>query len=76
MQAFGSDRIGRVDGDRITLLSRLPKGWTPRVEKTFTSAEFPGTAVQWEEKNFEVVIAEPLPQGGVRYVLEPWLDHQ
>ncbi|MDQ6802543.1 MAG: hypothetical protein M3041_17145 [Acidobacteriota bacterium] len=76
MQAFGSDRIRRVDGDQITLFSRLSKGWTARVEKTYTSAEFPGTAVEWEEKYFEVVIAEPLPQGGVRYVLEPWLDHQ
>src|SRR5258707_7654747 len=73
MQAFGSDRIRRIDGEQITLLSRLSKGWTPRVEKTFTSAEFPGTAVLWEEKYFEVVTAEALPQG-VRYVLEPWLD--
>jgi len=76
MQAFGSDRIRRVDGEQITLFSRLSKGWTARVEKTYTSAEFPGTAVEWEEKYFEVVIAEPLPQGGVRYVLEPWLEHQ
>ena len=76
MQAFGSDRIRRVDGEQITLLSRLSKGWTARVEKTYTSAEFPGTAVEWEEKYYEVVIAEPLPQGGVRYVLEPWLEHQ
>ena len=74
MQAFGSDRIRRVEGEQITLLSRLPKGWTARVEKTYTSAEFPGTAVQWEDKYFEVVIAEALPQGGVRYVLEPWRD--
>ncbi len=43
--------------------------------KTFTSAEFPGTAILWEERYFEVVIAEPLPQGGMRYVLEPWRDH-
>jgi hypothetical protein len=74
VQAFGSDRIRRIDGEQITLFSRLSKGWTPRVEKTLTSAEFPGTAVQWEDKYFEVVIAEALPQGGVRYVLEPWLD--
>jgi hypothetical protein len=74
VQAFGSDRIRRVEGEQITLLSRLSKGWTARVEKTFTSAEFPGTAVLWEEKYYEIVIAEALPQGGVRYVLEPWLD--
>jgi hypothetical protein len=74
MQPFGSDRVGRADGERITLLSRMPKGWTPRVDKTYTSAEFPGTAVLWGEQYFEVVIADSLPQGGVRYVLEPWRD--
>src|SRR5438128_7375134 len=75
MQAFGSDRVRKGDGEQITLLSRIPKGWTPRVDKTMTSAEFPGTAVFWEEEYFEVVIADALPQGGVRYVLEPWREH-
>jgi len=75
MQAFGSDRARKGDGEQITLLSRIPKGWTPRVEKTMTSAEFPGTAVQWGEQYFEVVSAEALPQGGVRYVLEPWREN-
>jgi hypothetical protein len=42
--------------------------------KTLTSAEFPGTAVLWEERYFEVVDAEPLPQGGVQYILEPWRE--
>jgi hypothetical protein len=74
MQPFGSDRV-RVDGERIILSSRIPKDWHPRVEKTLTSAEFPGTAVLWEEQYFEVVSAEGLPQGGARYVLEPWRDH-
>jgi len=74
MQAFGSDRVRR-DGEQVTLLSRLDKGWTARVEKTYTSAEFPGTAVLWEERYFEVVLAESMPQGGVRYLLEPWREH-
>src|SRR5437868_10565469 len=74
MQAFGSDRVRSGDGEQIVLSSRLSKGWTPRVEKTLTSAEFPGTAVLWEEQYYEVVSAEPLPQGGVRYVLEPWRE--
>ncbi len=74
MQAYGSDRV-RGDGERIVLSSRLSKGWRPRVEKTLTSAEFPGTAVLWEERYFEVVSAQELKQGGVRYVLEPWRDH-
>ena len=74
MQAFGSDRIRQGDGEQIVISSRLSKGWTPRVEKTLTSAEFPGTAILWEERYFEVVSAEGLEQGGVRYVLEPWRD--
>lgn len=73
MQAFGSDRV-RLDGDRVVLSSRLDKGWVPRVPKTLTTAEFPGTAILWEEQYFEVVSATPLPQG-VRYVLEPWTEH-
>jgi len=74
MQAYGSDRIRR-DGERMTLSCRVSKGWTARVEKTYTSAEFPGTAVLWEGRYFEVVVAEVVAAGGVRYVLEPWLDH-
>src|SRR5258706_8265301 len=73
MQAYGSDRV-RADGERMVLLSRIPKAWTPRAPKTLTTAEFPGTAVLWEERYFEVISAEPLPQGGVRYLLEPWRE--
>ncbi len=75
MKAFGSDRVRPGDGEQMILLSRLRKGWTARVAKTLTSAEFPGTAVLWEERYFEVVIADDLPQGGTRYVLQPWQDH-
>ncbi len=74
MQAYGSDRVRPGDGEQFVLLSRIPKRWTPRAVKTLTSAEFPGTAVLWEERYFEVVDAEGLPQGGVQYVLEPWRD--
>jgi hypothetical protein len=74
MQAYGSDRARIEDGGRVVLLSRIPKAWTPRAPKTLTSAEFPGTAVLWEERYFEVISAEPLPQGGFRYVLEPWQE--
>jgi hypothetical protein len=73
MQAHGSDRVRRGDGERIVLSSPGPKGWTARVEKTLTSAEFPGTAVLWEGRYFEVVSEEPIA-GGVRYILEPWRD--
>jgi hypothetical protein len=74
MQPFGSDRV-RLDGERIVLSSRLDKGWTPRVDKTLIRAEFPGTAVLWDNEYFEVVTADSLPQGGVRYVLEAWREH-
>ena len=72
VQTYGSDRV-RVDGERITLTSRIDKGWTARTEKTHTSAEFPGTAVLWEDVYYEVVFAERLPQG-VRYGLELWKE--
>ena len=73
MQTFGSDRT-RTAGGKVILQSAIPKGWTPRAPKTNTSAEFPGTAVLWEEQHFEVVEATPLPTGGVRYVLAPWRE--
>ncbi len=72
MQAFGSDRL-RQDGERWLLSSRLEKGWTPRVEKTSTSAEFPGTAILCDDEYFEVVSVDAIPQG-YRYVLEHWRD--
>ena len=74
MQAYGSDRL-RQDGERWILSARLDKGWVARVDKTLTSAEFPGTAILWDEQYFEVVAIESHPGGGVRYVLEPWRDY-
>lgn len=73
MRAYGSDRF-RISGDKVILHSRLGKGWTPRAPKTLTSAEFPGTAVYWDEQYYEVLAADLLPAGGVRYVLAPWRD--
>jgi hypothetical protein len=74
VQAYGSDRL-RQEGERWILVSRLDKGWTPRVEKTHTTAEFPGTTVLWEEQYWEVALAEHLQQGGVRYILDPWREN-
>ena len=73
MRAYGTDRL-RTAGGKAILHSRLVKGWTPRTEKTLTSAEFPGTAVYWDDEYYEVLAADPLPAGGVRYVLAPWSD--
>jgi len=58
----------------VILHSRISKGWTPRRPKTLTSAEFPGTTVVWGEESFEVLTAEEMQNGGVRYVLAPWRD--
>lgn len=72
MRAFGTDRL-RVSGDRFILLSALPKGWKARTPKSRTHAEFPGTAVLWDDEYFEVV--EASAQGNaVRYVLMPWRE--
>jgi len=66
MQAFGSDRVRKGDGDAIILSSRLSKGWTAG------NGRIPGTAVLWEERYFEVIAVDDLKQGGFRYVLAPW----
>ena len=73
MLAYGGDRV-RSAGDKVILHSAISKGWTPRRAKTAVHAEYPGTAVLWEEQYYEVVTAELLPLGGIRYVLVPWRD--
>jgi hypothetical protein len=75
VQSYGNDRVRPGGGEQVILSSRFSKGWTARLPKTLTTAEFPGTALLWEERYFEVVSAEPLAHGGVRYVLEPWREH-
>lgn len=73
MLAHGSDRV-RLVGGRALLFSALPKGWTPRTAKTLTHSEHPGTAVLWDGEYYEVIAADAMASGGVRYVLEPWRD--
>jgi hypothetical protein len=73
MRAYGSDRL-RVSGETLVLRCRRSKGWTPRSDRTTTSAEHPGTAVEWDERWFEVLRAAQL-EVGVEYVLVPWSDH-
>ena len=72
MQAHGADRL-RNAGGKIILDSPIPKGWVARKPKG-VHAEYPGTAVMWDDAYFEVVSAGPGAEGGVRYVLEPWRD--
>jgi hypothetical protein len=73
VQAQGSDRLRR-EGERWILSTRFEKGWTPRVERTLTSPEHPGTAVLADDEYFEVVAVEAIPNG-VRYILEPWREN-
>lgn len=73
MLTHGSDRARRA-GEKVILQSAIPKGWTPRTPKSLTHAEFPGTAVLWEEQYFEVIEAAATPSGGVRYVLAEWRE--
>jgi hypothetical protein len=75
VQAFGTDRVQTDAEGRILLSCRLPKAvWQPRVEKSLTRSEHPGTAVLWDDKYYEVVDLQPLQGNAVRYVLEPWRD--
>lgn len=73
MRAHGSDRVRRGDGEQWLLASRLPKGWHPRVEKTLTTSEHPGTAVLCDDQYYEVVSISQRATG-VEYQLEPWRD--
>jgi hypothetical protein len=73
MLPYGGDRV-RSAGGKVILHSAISKGWVPRRARTNVHAEYPGTAVLWDEQYFEVVSAELLPRGGIRYVLELWRD--
>ncbi len=75
MLTHGSDRV-RVVGEKVILFSPISKGWTARVPRTNIRSEHPGTAVLWDERYFEVVSAEVMKGGGIRYVLLPWPDEQ
>ena len=75
MRPFGTDRVRQGKPEQWILFAQRSKGWHPRVPKTLTSAEYPGTAVLWEERFFEVVAADASAGGSVRYVLEPWREN-
>ena len=75
MLPYGGDRV-RTAGGKIILHSSISKGWKGRVEKGNVHSEFPGTAVLWDDEYYEVLAAELMAQGGVRYVLVPWREDQ
>lgn len=70
---LGTDRLESGAGDRVFLACSTPKGWRARASGVAARrAEYPGTAVTWEGEIFEVVSAEPIADGGIRYGLAPW----
>lgn len=71
-RAFGHDRVETGPGEEVLLLCRPPKSWAARQPRTLTTAEYPGTAVEWEGRLFEVLHAIPTPEGGMRYRLAAW----
>ena len=75
-RALGDDRVEKIDEDGIILTCPVAKGWSARTKRTHVRAAHPGTTVEWEERLFEVVAAEPRPDGGIRYRLAPWEEGQ
>lgn len=70
-RAFGEDRL-EAGGDEMWLHCPAPKSWLARRPRTLTTAEYPGTAVEWQGGVFEVLDAQPQADGSIRYRLTPW----
>jgi hypothetical protein len=74
LRPCGDDRLESGDPLRPVLVSRWPKGWRARVLAVRPRPEHPGTAVLWGDRRYEVVAAETLADGSVRYRLALWED--
>ncbi len=72
LRAHGGDRLEQKPDGTFFLFSPVSKGWIGRKPGTRTSAEHPGTAVDWENEVFEVREAAPLADGTMRYLLALW----
>ena len=75
-RALGADRIESIEGEEILLVCPISKGWSGRTRRTTVRAAHPGTAVGWEDRIFEVLAADPRPEGGMVYRLAPWEEGQ
>ena len=73
-RAFGADQVRIGRSGEIELLCPFAKSWTPRLARTLTSAEHPGTAVEWAGRIFEVLEADRTAEGGMRYRFAAWED--
>lgn len=70
---LGGDRLEKGPGTGLWMESAAPKeGWVPRSPATVGSVEHPGASILWEEARWEVLEAQELPGGRVRYLLAPW----
>jgi hypothetical protein len=74
-RAYGRDRVESLDGGRLRITSPAPKGWRAQRPATRTTAEFPGTAVAWDDAIYEVVSSEERSGANSRYLLAPWKEH-
>ena len=74
MKPLGADRVEIGPAGSVVLVAAVSKSWTPRSPRTLTSAEHPGTAVEWDGRLFEVLDAAPSADGSIRYRLAPWED--
>ncbi len=72
--AFGTDVAEPLPDGSIGLICAVSKGWAGQARGSQTRAEHPGTAVRWHDAIYEVVEANPLATGAVRYRLAPWQD--
>jgi hypothetical protein len=74
-RAFGADQVRIRESGEIERVCPFEKAWTARSAKTLRTAEYPGTAVEWDGRIFEVLDAEPNAGGGVRYRLAAWPEN-
>ena len=69
---FGADRVEIERGGGLILVAARSKSWTARTARTLTTAEHPGTAVEWDGRVYEVRDAIPCADGSTRYHLSLW----
>lgn len=72
---YGSDRLSRSASFWLLDCAET-KGWYPRGAEAGLRTAHPGTAVDWNDRLYEVISAEPLSGGGIRYKLTDWDEAQ
>ncbi len=75
-RAFGTDRLIPSKSGALQLLTRDRRDWKPRTESTSIRSSHPGTAVECEGELFEVISADLLESGGMRFGLAHWEENE